>query len=809
MKNTILIPVFLGLLLFAGCEIEKSPFKDAVWSISGDSKTNEIELHGLVSLGEPLLDEERKASFARGGNGKIIEFKGGWINAGQGKDNSLNFGGYEFTLHIRLKVPDGKWDNPIISKYGSREEFSWSLYGYSFGHDPEQKEWEFTKQNYWPFGAEDGTGYALEFKLGVYTEPLFLQSRPSRYDDPNIMDGIFRVGVPVSMIGADNWHDVTVRFTGPKLELFVDGVLVDEEWPIGKLRISSASCLIGALEKNGAGVSEGFNGNIDYAAIWDRSLSNDEIILLSGGKEAVALAERKILGPDNKCLQYWRPRGHNTWVGDVMPAFDKKNDCLHLFWLFDRRHGGSGWGVGKHQFAHASTNDLINWEHHPLAVPITYQYETFGTGVPVIKDKHMEIHYGLHTRRMLPNEATTQPILEDNFKSSGKYIPLDLDKANEQWPETKVPIGHGVAVSQDDINFHKTDINLTPAQNLWIFKEPKTDQFYMTWSKNLLFSKDLRQWTLINEDFLPVGKQTEYDNSGECPNYFEWNGWHYIIMGVSGFWMSRDAIGPYWEGRSGENLNKVTFPRWNIYDGLCVPMVAPFKNNRRLLAGWIKVPMPHNNWGGYLIFRELIQYEDGTLGMKWPEEMIPPSGTPLKWEIVSPSEVINQIDQTVSIESIKFSEVEIGSLPNSYHFSALVIPGAKVEAFGINVKETNNRHKGCELRMEPALKHVQWGTSVDASLSDFVPYVKNRSKNAPGWGYDFAIENVEGLNIPFKLDLIVKYDPNTKITLVDACIDKKRTMVTARYDLKGNSLFLFVKGGEIIFSDIKIQTLNE
>ena len=46
-----------------------------------------------------------------------------------------------------------------------------------------------------------------------------------------VPEGVLRLHVPVMLINPKAWHDVLVRFRGANLELFVDGVLVDEEWP--------------------------------------------------------------------------------------------------------------------------------------------------------------------------------------------------------------------------------------------------------------------------------------------------------------------------------------------------------------------------------------------------------------------------------------------------------------------------------------------------------------------------------------------------------------------------------------------------
>ena len=46
---------------------------------------------------------------------------------------------------------------------------------------------------------------------------------------------VLRLQAPTDLIGPGRWHDVVVRFNRAKLEMFVDGVPLDEDWPHGNL----------------------------------------------------------------------------------------------------------------------------------------------------------------------------------------------------------------------------------------------------------------------------------------------------------------------------------------------------------------------------------------------------------------------------------------------------------------------------------------------------------------------------------------------------------------------------------------------
>ncbi len=770
-----------------------------IWSQNNNNVSAKII--GNVTMGIKLTGTDRKASRINGGTGTFTNFNGGYVNIGQGTSDALNFEGYGFTLHIRLKITDGNWDKPIISKGGGDDALAWELCGRPFGFDPEQKNWEMSMQNYFSYGNSEGKGYALEFVLGVQPQPFLTKDRKNVGEKRH---NTFRVGVPVSMIGVNNWHNVTIRFTGPKLEMYVDGVLVDEEWPIGKLRKTSSPCLIGALD-NGNGITAGFTGCVEFIAIWNKALSEKEIITINGGEKNIAKAELMILGKEQSTMQYWRPRGHNIWTGDVVPAYN--NGQFHLFYLYDRRHHGSKWGAGAHQFAHYSSTDLVHWEKHPMALEITRQWETFGTGCPIFVGNRLELHYGLHTTRFFDDSLTTDPLITEGLKKNSKYFPIPTEDIDDQWLEKNVPIGHAVAVSEDRINFKKLKMVFTPAQNMCVFKSAQKDLFCLLYDNHLLTSQDLRVWTPINESFLPTGPQTSANNTSECPNYFEWNGWHYILMGGSGFWMSKEELENYWEGPFNTNGN-VIHPRWDIYDGLFVPMVAAFNDNRRLLAGWTFSPSPHGSWGGYLVFRELIQYSDGTLGMKWPKEMIPPTGDPLKWKVKDKDNGVTLNNNDIIIKTNEIAGAYINGLPLSYRITADVLPGTIVKSIGIQFKKSVNENDGCELQFIPGKGQAQFNEFKQDSIARLISYTNDRNSTYhPMGGYNFAIDHIESLDQPFKLDIIVKYDSKSNIVLIDACIDERRTMITHRYNLKCKTIRLFANKGEAKFKNIVISPL--
>ena len=149
----------------------------------------------------------------------------------------LTLGGEAMSLHARLRQPTGKWRScGIVSKFGNLDRLIYNLY--------------FNEGN-------------LGFELGT-------------------AKGVARVVVPVAQIGESEWHDVTVRYDGAKLEMFVDGTRVGETPAAGALRPENNEPLVlGGASYNGRIIAN-FGGVLDTVALWKRALTESEVLALSG-----------------------------------------------------------------------------------------------------------------------------------------------------------------------------------------------------------------------------------------------------------------------------------------------------------------------------------------------------------------------------------------------------------------------------------------------------------------------------------------------------------------------------------------------
>ncbi len=690
------------------------------------------------------------------------------------------------TVHLRAGIGKDGW-NSTLAQWGDSDKPSGSFCIYT--RPAVDDEWDSLRQNYQSFPDASGRCDVLEVKIGLHNHNQKWTS--------------MRLGVPAARIGKNRTFDIILQFSGSSLKLYVDGVLVDEDWPTGRIPCGS---LLSAADKK-------LEFTVKSCEILPRALSDAEIVERCGGAAHVKKRTLEILGAEREYVQYWTPRGHNQWVGDVMfgNTWSFDSERLHLFYLIDRRHHCSKFGQGGHSIAHMSSSDLVHWEQHPVAVELD-EWNSLGTGRPVIHDGRLDLVYGMHTSRIFPEEQIITLKADENEKykarpfSSAGIFPSGVE---DEW---KYPMGSTFAESTDGINFRKSNLLIHECQNPNVVRAKNGRGYLMLAGygcrEGLWQSDDLISWKLKEYDLIPCGKLSPEANTDECQCMFEWNGWHYILAGRTGFWVSRNQTGPYWEGVDGKNTG-VTKPRWNLNEGLWVPMVAEFKNNRRILAGFLTGP--DFGWAGHLVLRELIQFPDGTLGLKWPEEMRHLVRVKIIPEIRAGSKAVRGNSTAVNASADNWAVLE--GLPRSFHLSMRITPEA--DTSHIAVAGLGENGDGCILSFLVNRGRVQWGTAKGDDLPQPVPTLEEIVSDGRGiWekdisshihfnGGDFVISEVEGLEKPFDLEMVFFYDPKSRSTIIDACIAGHRTMITRRKKLILNKL-RFMADGPAKFDNISI-----
>lgn len=415
------------------------------------------------------------------------------------------------------------------------------------------------KQNYPAFKMADGSVPVLEAVISLKTP---MEGKVEKMP----------VGIPLAMLESPlGRHDVLLNFTGARWTMYVDGQLLDNDFPLGYP-------LAEQMDK--------WEINPDF-------VSKAELVY-----PAVAPVRKEgTVRGDGSQVQFWTPAGHNTWVGDVVSLYHK--DTYHLFYLYDRRGHQSKLGRGGHYFEHLSTKDFKHWTEHEAAVPVEEQWETFGTGTPFVYDDKLCISYGYHTTRIYPREQTTLPELYEYLDKKGHTGAFDRHQMRG------VAAGASYSVSEDGVHFAKTGVLFHPCENPSIYVDPEGRLKMLanygaqgTWASDSVNGG----WHCLNENF-PLG--------GDCTFFFHWGDYDYIIGGFTRLWSKRAE-------QPDSAYKDMVASGVDFYNGLCVPTISRIFDNRYVMAGWMWMKA----WGGPLVIHELVQLPDGRIGTKWMDELV-------------------------------------------------------------------------------------------------------------------------------------------------------------------------------------------
>lgn len=318
-------------ILITSCN-RSNKFNDAVGAwLFADINDITVENSPLIKYGDiqfvSLEGKERSESKKRSGDGLVVYLQDGWFDAGLGVDEELNISGKELSVLVRVKADSIIGYTPILNKAGNDQNIAYSL---AFNQSKEGDIYIESK-----IGSDDIAGaHLLKYKL------------------------------PQDQVS--EWHDIIFRFDGQKSELFVNGKLRDDEVTVGTIRDwNRRPFLIGAQYKKANEyigtrdqyVESKLNGFIDHVILWDKFISDEEIIKYSNVKEIVD-------GRPDYYSEKYRPQFHFTakknWLNDPngLVYYD---GVYHLFFQYMPPHRP---GAYK-DWGHAVSTDLVHWEQIP------------------------------------------------------------------------------------------------------------------------------------------------------------------------------------------------------------------------------------------------------------------------------------------------------------------------------------------------------------------------------------------------------------------------------------------------------------
>jgi hypothetical protein len=452
----------------------------------------------------------------------------------------------------------------------------------------------------------------------------------------------------------------------------------------------------------------------------------------------------------NPSIQYFKPPAPHLFVGDCMPF--AHGGLFSFFYLLDEGHHKGLGGLGGHQWALATSSDLARWQHHPLAIPLSTDWEgSICTGSVLY---HQGCYYAFYATR---RRDYTQHL--------------------------------SLALSRDGLTFEKTEPNpffSPPAgYNPFHFRDPfafrdPAGQFHLLVTACLeepildgrggclahLQSADLRNWTLTEPFFIPGTPDVP-----ECPDLFEWGGWYYLIYssGLSAHYrMSRSWRGP-WQ-----------HPGVDTFEGSAARVMKTAAwGERRIGAAWIGERLDGEFlWGGQAVFRELIQRGDGTLGVSFVPEMALPRGEPISplLSAVTPGAAVT--DGLLSLSHTgELEAASCANVPENAYIRMSLGSDSGAGPFGLRLRAAQDFTSGVELSFHFAEGIVRLG-----------------GQELRGCALDRQNLDLE----------IYQFG-----TILDVCINQEHCLIERVPDARGDTLWFWALDGSLEVSGLEIRQVSE
>ena len=427
------------------------------------------------------------------------------------------------------------------------------------------------------------------------------------------------------------------------------------------------------------------------------------------------------------------PAPEDAYVGDTMP-FVTEDGTLELYYLYDTDHNGQGY----HPVHKYTTKDLLSYEDHGEMLPFGLMSDpdpAIGTG-SVMQDQEGLYHlfYTGHN--------------DTGNSGNGKECVMHATSTDrENW--TKIPEDTFYApegYSKDD--FRDPEVFWAEEdQCYWMLvaAHPNTDEGVVA----KFISKDLSEWTFAGELFAPHDRYML-----ECPDLFQMGDRWYLTYSwdcVTYYAMADSMNGPFTE------------PEDNVLDGSGFIFYAAKTaelDGKRYLCGWLgRAALPQDSgmyqWAGNMLNHELVQKEDGTLGVKAPETFDSyfteekPFGAEKKEGKVS----IKEGEISLSAEEGTYALADMGIRPGTMTLECdVTLDEDGCAGFAFGGSEEDETWTALCLDAGSDLLHYE-GFEI-AELSQFAPVATTR--------FDFESGKVHHVKLVMENEILVLYIDDTK-----------------------------------------------
>lgn len=456
-------------------------------------------------------------------------------------------------------------------------------------------------------------------------------------------------------------------------------------------------------------------------------------------------------------MAYFKPVGNNLFVGDCIPFYH--DGTYYLYWLLDSAHHHALNGLGGHQWALSTSKDLKHWTNYPIVLGIDEDWEKSICTGSVVYANHK--FYAFYATRLLNDGKVNEQL---SYAISDDGIHFTKQKPNPFY--TSAP-----GYSKRNFRDPKVSVDANGVFHLFVSSN-EDSAFLPRFDGGLvhLTSKDLKAWTVEK----PV--LTGQPSTPECPDYFLWNGWYYLVYSDNSntfYVKSKSPYGP-WQEPSYQALNE---------DWANVVKTAQFGANRRIAAAWIPNRLDdkdnnHEVFGGNTVFREVIQLKDGTLDTKFVPELIPATTQALSLQPNTDSLTTTKDKNNFSIAAPNgVGAVHYSNVPVNCRITLQIDSKGINEDYGLILRSDDKGRNGYQLLFSASESKISLGNT--------------------------SIGGVSGLDKPIQVDIIMKD------SIIDVCVDNRRCIVNRVIEHMGNNLWLYAKHGKVEFKSVAVSEIKD
>ena len=424
----------------------------------------------------------------------------------------------------------------------------------------------------------------------IYTDRLCLRFYYDFRPEPLVLTADCKLG--------DN---VRAEVSDAVIRLYVNSELCDEEWPCGKL-----CCDV-----------DGFTGDFAVTFGTDAGTSNDLRCRKGISADMLRLPGVNI----GDCMPYSDIDTVDITDLGAIQTLDKiqtSDGRYHLFWLYDRHHHRSKWGLGAHQWAHCSTRDFVTWDEHPMAIAITSPDEgSICTGSVTRTEDGWSAWYAVRMSDGSPARLTRATSGDnEHYTKSGEYfvLPERYHRPSARDPKVFCVDGkyHMLVTTSLLVRPDDTDHNAANRETASV----GCLAHLVSDSSDMHGFRDLGALIL-------TGK-----NQPECPDWFRIGDYYYLVWSICGTayyaWSEKpfgdgsldisatDGIPPRHNDSTAERLNGWSLSPDGIDCGRVPKSAVLPATGERIFTGFVA----ENGYAGDVVFAVARQNPDGSLSFE-------------------------------------------------------------------------------------------------------------------------------------------------------------------------------------------------